>query len=180
MRTPLHIIAVPTKDLRADARAAITQLCIAAFQEEGFKHLFEHVPSDATHILAYDGNKALVSHALLTTRWLQPEGQPLLKTAYVDAVATLPALHGQGIGSAVMRHLASLISEYEIGGLKTERVSFYTRLGWEAWRGSLFGLKAGERVLTPEHETVMILRLPQTPRLDLDGVITIQFDGRFW
>ena len=36
----------------------------------------------------------------------QPE-DPLLRTAYVDAVATLPAYQGQGIGSTPMRHLAT-------------------------------------------------------------------------
>ena len=64
-------------------------LCVTAHQEEVFRHLFSYSSSGGLHFLAYRGAE-LVSHAMVTTRWLQPEGQPLLKTAYVDAVATLP------------------------------------------------------------------------------------------
>jgi aminoglycoside 2'-N-acetyltransferase I len=78
-----------------------------------------------------------MSHAVVTTRWLQPEGLPVLRTAYVDAVATLPTYQGQGIGSTQMRHLASVIAEFEIACLETDRVSFYVQLGWEEWRGAV-------------------------------------------
>jgi len=49
-----------------------------------------------------------------------------LKAAtYVDAVATAPTDQGRGIGSAVMRHLASVIDDCDIGWLETELVGFY-------------------------------------------------------
>jgi aminoglycoside 2'-N-acetyltransferase I len=117
---------------------------------------------------------------VVTTRWLQPESLPLLKTAYVDAVATHPLYQGQGIGSAVMRHLAAVIPEYEIACLETERVSFYARLGWEAWRGALAGRKGTELMPTPEQKGIMVLRLARTPPLDLDGSLTVEYDGRIW
>lgn len=89
MRTP-SVTYLRTEDLNAAARIAIIELCIAAHQEEDFRNLFSYIPSGGRHFLAYHETQ-LVSHAVVTTRWLQPEGLPLLKTAYVDAVATLPA-----------------------------------------------------------------------------------------
>jgi hypothetical protein len=38
----------------------------------------------------------LVGHAVVTTRWHQHQDQALLRTAYVDAVATSPAHQGWG------------------------------------------------------------------------------------
>jgi aminoglycoside 2'-N-acetyltransferase I len=123
----------------------------------------------------------MVSHAVVTTRWLQPEGQPVWKTAYVDAVATLPAYQGQGYGSAVMQHLAKNIADYTIACLETERPAFYERLGWEIWRGALAGRSEKGLIPTPHQTGVMILRLPQTPALNLDGELTIECQtGRIW
>jgi aminoglycoside 2'-N-acetyltransferase I len=173
------VTAVATEDLNADTRAAIVQLCLAAFQEEDFQNLFTYIPSGGLHILATDG-AAVVGHAVVTTRWLQPEGQPLLKTAYVDAVATLPAYQERGIGSAIMSHLAAVIPDYEMACLETERISFYTRLGWEVWRGPLAGRKGAELIPTPDQTGILILRLPRTPPLDLAGSLTIEYDGRIW
>jgi aminoglycoside 2'-N-acetyltransferase I len=168
-----------TEDLDAAARAAIIQLCIAAHEKEDFQHLFAYIPSDGRHFLAYRSEE-LVSHAVVTTRWLQPENQPLLQTAYVDAVATLPAYQGQGYGSALMQFLAEHIHDYEIGCLETERASFYTRLGWQEWRGALAGKKGAELMPTPDQTGIMILRLDRTPAFDMDSSLTVQFDGRIW
>src|SRR6188472_4526427 len=107
-----------TEDLSADVRASIIQVCIAAFRSNDFQQMFVHIPSGARHFLAQRDDK-VVCHAVVTTRWLQPDGLPALKTAYVDAVATLPAYQGQGYGSDVMRHLAQNIGDYTIAGLKT-------------------------------------------------------------
>ena len=170
-----------TEELDADTRTAIVNLCVAAHQEEDFKNLFSYVPSGGLHFLAFQGEQ-LVSHALVTTRWLQPAGQALLKTAYVDAVATLPTHHGQGHGSALMRHLASTIDgEYIIGCLETERIEFYEQVGWEVWRGPLAGRSEQGLIPTPEQNGIMILRLSQTPALNLDSTLTIECqDQRIW
>ena len=179
MTETMNITSAPTEALSAGTRNAIIQQCLAAFQEEDFRNLFSYIPSGGLHILAYRGAE-VVGHAVVTTRWLQPEGQPLLKTAYVDAVATLPTYQGLGIGSAVMRHLASVIPDYEIACLATERVSFYARLGWQEWRGPLAGRKEAELMPTPDQKGIMILQLAHTPTLDLDGSLTIEYDGRIW
>jgi aminoglycoside 2'-N-acetyltransferase I len=161
MSEATNVTAIRTEELGADARSAIIHVCRTAHQEDDFIHLFSYIPSGGIHVLAYD-EQELVGHAVATTRWLQPEGLPLLRTAYVDAVATLPAHQGRGIGSAVMRHLASVISDYEIACLETERMEFYTQLGWEAWQGALAGRKAEVLIPTPEQEGIMILRLDRT------------------
>jgi aminoglycoside 2'-N-acetyltransferase I len=173
------VTSARTEDLDADTRASIIHVCRIAHQEDDFQHLFSYILSGGIHVLAYR-DQELVGHAVATTRWLQPEGLPLLRTAYVDAVATLPAYQGQGIGSALMRHLAAVIADFEIGCLETERVSFYARLGWELWRGPLAGRRAAELLPTPDQEGIMILRLARTPPLDLDSLLVIEEDGRIW
>ncbi|HEY9526548.1 MAG TPA: GNAT family N-acetyltransferase [Anaerolineales bacterium] len=171
-----------TEELDAETRDAIVNLCVIAHQEEDFKNLFAYVPSGGWHFLAFQGRQ-LVSHALVTTRWIQPEGQPVLKTAYIDAVATLPSAQGQGHGSMLMRQLASAIdSEYSIGCLETDdQVRFYERAGWELWRGPLAGRSEQGLVPTPEQKGIMVLRLSQTPALNLDATLTIECQGeRIW
>jgi aminoglycoside 2'-N-acetyltransferase I len=175
------VVSAMTEDLDATTRASIVQLCIDAHQEDDFRFLFTYVPSGGWHFLAYyDG--LLASHALVTTRGLQPEGQPILKTAYVDAVATLPAYQGRGLGSAVMRRLAEEIEhEYSIACLETDRVAFYERLGWEVWRGPLAGRSEQGLIPTPEQTGIMILRLSRTPALNFHAGLTIECQtGRIW
>lgn len=181
MTEPIRIKSAKTEDLNASIRTSIIHLCIAAHQEEDFKNLFSYVPSGGLHFLAYR-DEQLVSHALVTTRWLQPEDQPLLKTAYVDAVATLPTHQGYGYGSALMRQLAREIDrEYVIACLETERITFYERLGWQTWRGPLGGRSEQGLIPTPEQNGIMILRLSQTPALNLDSALTIESQNeRIW
>jgi aminoglycoside 2'-N-acetyltransferase I len=178
IKEPLMTIA-RTEDLPPVIREAIVQLCYAAFQEADFLNLFSYFPAGGRHFLAYRGDEP-VSHAVVTTRWLQPAGLPLLKTAYVDAVATLPAVQGQGYGSALLRHLAQNIGDCEIACLQTDIPAFYQRLGWELWRGPLAGRGEAGLVPTPTQTGVMILRLHRTPPLDLDTLLTIEVAGRIW
>jgi GNAT superfamily N-acetyltransferase len=170
-----------TENLPKETRTAIVELCVAAHQEEDFRNLFTYVPSGGWHFLAYHESR-LVSHAMVTIRWLQPEGHPPLKTAYVDAVSTLPVYQGQGYGRAVMRRLAAEIDpEYAIACLETERESFYEHLGWQTWRGPLAGRNESGLVPTPEQHGIMVLRLSQTPELDFDTMLTIECQpGRIW
>jgi aminoglycoside 2'-N-acetyltransferase I len=170
-----------TDDLDEKTRADIIQVCIEAHQEEDFKNLFTYIPSGGWHFLAYREGQ-LVSHAVVTTRWLQPVGLPELKTAYIDAVATLPAVQGQGFASTLLRQMAKeLDSEYAIACLETERITFYERLGWEVWRGPLAGRGKDGLIPTPNQTGIMILRLSKTPPMDLDRLLTIEDQGgRIW
>lgn len=179
MSETIIVTSARTEELNADTRASIIHVCRTAHQEDDFIHLFSYLPSDGIHVLAYRG-QGLVSHAVATTRWLQPEGLPLLRTAYIDAVATLPAHQGQGIGSTLMRHLANVIADFEIACLETDRVSFYARIGWEVWQGPLAGRKATVLLPTPDQKGIMILRLARTPPLDVESLLVIEYDGRIW
>lgn len=170
-----------TEDLSADQRSSVIDVCIAAHDNEGFKNLFTiFIPSGGRHFLAYLGAE-LVSHAVVTTRWAQPEGHRELKTAYIDAVATLPPFQSRGYSSAVMRRLAAGITDYEIACLQTERPGFYERLGWEVWRGPLAGRSEQGLIPTPDQRGVMVLRLPRTPPIDLEIAMTIECQReRIW
>jgi aminoglycoside 2'-N-acetyltransferase I len=179
MSESISVTSARTEELNAATRASIIQVCIAAHQKDDFNNLFTYISAGGIHALGYRGQE-LVSHAVVTLRWLQPEGLPMLRTAYVDAVATLPAFQGQGIGSMVMRHLATLLSDFEIACLETDRVSFYARLGWEEWRGPLAGRQGTELLPTPDQKGIMILRLARTPPLDVDRSLTIEYAGRIW
>ena len=174
------ITVLSTEDLSSEQRSSIVEVCIAAHDNGAFANLFNHIKSGGRHFLAYRGGE-LVSHAVVTTRWVQPEGLGVLKTAFVDAVATLPAQQGLGYASAVMRRLATEIDDYTIGCLQTDLPAFYERLGWKVWRGSLAGRSEHGLVPTPEQRGVMVLRLPQTPPLDLETLLTIECQpDRIW
>lgn len=168
-----------TDTLDEATRETIVRLCSEAHDVD-FSALFTMLPPDGLHVLGtLDGQ--MVSHAVVTTRWLQPEDLPVLRTAYVDAVATLPAQQGRGYGSALMRALASHITDYEIACLETGRPDFYERLGWERWRGPLAGRSSEGLIPTPDQTGVLILRLPRTPALKLDGLLTIECQSlRIW
>ncbi len=169
-----------TEDLDAETRAEIVQVCIAAHHEPDFERLFSYIPSGGRHFMAYRGNE-LVSHAVVTTRWLQIEGERRLKTAYVDAVATKPARQGQGHATALLRLLETNVDDYDVACLQTDIPQFYERLGWELWHGALAGLSGRTLIPTPDQHGIMILRLKGTPDLDLDGRLTIECDpGRIW
>ena len=81
-----------------------------------------------------------------------------------------------------MRYLAGKIGgEYVIGCLETDRVEFYERLGWETWRGPLAGRSEQGLIPTPEQKGIMVLRLSQTPVLNLDSTLTIECqEERIW
>jgi aminoglycoside 2'-N-acetyltransferase I len=165
------------EDLTAAHRAEIISLCAAAYQEN-FDHLFEALPG-STHILARLHGK-LVSHAEWVTRWLEPEGQKLLRTAYVEAVATAPEWQGRGFATAVMKELGAQIVSYELGGLSPSDAVFYERLGWELWRGPL-AIRTESGLLPTPDEEVMILRLANTPSLDLSSTLTAEWrSGELW
>jgi len=170
-----------TEELAPDRRAAVIEVCVAAHQNDEFRRMFSHfIPSGGRHFLGYLDDE-LVSHAVVTPRAVQPEGLPILRTAFVDAVSTLPRHEGQGCGSAVMRRLAAEIPDYRIGCLQTDIPGFYERLGWELWRGPLAGRGADGLVPTPDQQGVMVLRLSATPPLDLDAMLSIEVQpDRVW
>ena len=145
-------------------RAEIIALCLAAYNED-FSRLFEEF-TNSTHTLARDADSTLVSHAMWVTRWLQPEGHPTLRTAYVEAVATRPDQQRRGYGTRVMEHLVEAVqanAAWELAALSPAVPDFYERLGWEPWRGPLAIRRHDALEATPPDELIMIRRLPPTP-----------------
>jgi aminoglycoside 2'-N-acetyltransferase I len=170
----LSLAVVPTAALTAADRAEIVALCNRAFAHDRFTTLFDYVTA-SMHVLAtVEG--ALVGHACWALRWLEPEGLPPLRTAYVDAVATEPAFQGRGIGSAVMQRLAREAAGCKLQALSTDAAAgFYERLGWERWRGPTAGRTP--RGLQPTDDLILIRRTATTPPLDLSSRLTADDRG---
>ena len=174
------VTVLPTEDLTGAQRSAVIAVCVAAHDSDAFENLFTFVPSGGRHFLGYMGPE-LVSHAVVTTRWLQVEQRAVMRTAYVDAVSTLPSAQGRGCGSAVMRRLAQEIDDYDIGCLQTDIAAFYEPLGWELWLGPLGGRGDDGLIPTPEQRGVMVLRVARTPPLQLDAPLTVEVQPtRIW
>ena len=165
------------KDLLAKQLADIYSLCSQAYEVD-FKPILDSFP-DPTHILIYL-DKILVSHALWITRWLQVDHSLMLRTAYVEAVATHPDYQKHGLGTMAMRAVQAEIQDFDLGALSPSDDRWYARLGWERWQGPLFIRKKGKLLPTPG-EDVMILRLPCTPKLDLQVTLSAEWrQGELW
>lgn len=168
---------IPAHALTSEQRQTILDLCTAAYAEDFRPYL--DLMGDATHVIAsVDGQ--WVSHAAWVTRWLQPAGYPLLRTAYVEAVATLPAYQERGLGSAVLRQLAAAIAGFDLGSLSPSDPAYYVRLGWVLWQGPL-AIRTDQGLLDTPGERVMILYLPHTPALDITSLLTAEWrEGELW
>ena len=155
----------------------IIELCSRAYETDygPFLDIF----TDPTHVLGYY-EKTLVSHALWITRWLQIGNSPLMRTAYIEGVATDEPYRNRGFASAVMKRLVVEIVDFEIAGLCTGSPDFYSRLGWQVWTGPLFNRK-GDELIPTSGGPVMILRLPNTPEIDLSAPLSIEWrEGEVW
>jgi aminoglycoside 2'-N-acetyltransferase I len=173
----LHIEIVGGESLSPATRDEVLALCNEAYAED-LAHLFATFVSP-THVLAYHAG-TLVSHAMWVTRWLHADALPPLRTAYVEMVATAPAYQGRGLGTAVMQRLAAEIHDFALGGLATGSQGFYARLGWESWRGPLF-IRTETGLLPTPDDSMMILRLPHTPALDLTAPLSAEWRaGELW
>ena len=187
----LTLQVISASDLAPELRASILALCHRAYGED-LAHLFDAYTADA-HVVARRGDTP-VSHAMTVTRWLQAGNGPLLRTAYVELVATAPEFQGRGLATAVMERLGRAIAAdgYALGGLCPADTRLYGRLGWEYWQGPLFirppvppepeqEPPPSALIPTPE-ERVMILRLPHTPPLDLTLPLSAEWrdGGELW
>jgi aminoglycoside 2'-N-acetyltransferase I len=173
----LRLEVIQASHLTSKQLAAIHALCNQAYEED-LTPLFATF-IDATHVLGYYG-KSIESHAMWVTRWLQAGDNPPMRTAYVEMVATGPSFQRRGFATAVMRRLADEISDFDLGGLCPAEPELYAKLGWVFWRGPLF-IRTPERVIITPDERVMILRLPNTPALDLELPLSAEWrEGELW
>lgn len=178
MDTKLRLEVFHAEQLSLDIHDEILDLCNRAFEED-LGPLFETF-ENATHVLGYLDN-TLISHALWVTRWLQVDSNPLMRTAYIEAVATEKEYRTQGFATEIMKRVADEIQDYQLAALSPFSVAYYARLGWEPWRGPLF-IRTNDGILqTPEDEEVMILRLSKTPKLDLNASLSAEWrSGELW
>lgn len=156
----------------------ITSLCNRAYEQD-MEPLFETFVG-ATHILGHvDG--VLASHALWVTRYLQAGADPIMRTAYVEAVATESNYRNRGFAASIMKYLVGEIQDYDLAALSPFNVNYYGRLGWELWQGSLFIRTDTALMPSPDDEEVMIFRLPKTPALDLNMSLSAEWRaGELW
>ncbi len=162
MTEALFTEIIPHTSLPLTLHQDIVALCSRAYDED-FRDVLAMF-ADATHVVAFL-ERDLVSHALWIPRELIYNGR-FLRSAYVEAVATEPHYQGRGYASHVLRTVAATISSYDVGALSPSDPAFYARLGWEQWCGPLAVVADGDVTPTPD-DVVMILRLPNTPPLDL-------------
>jgi aminoglycoside 2'-N-acetyltransferase I len=170
-----------TAALGADEIRAIREILRSAFVEdgEGFTEDDWQHALGGVHVIG-EADGAIVAHASVVERPLEVAGRPL-RTGYVEAVATAPAEHGRGHGSAVMSEVNAVVrAGFELGALGTGRFSFYERLGWERWRGpSYVRTPEGERATPDDDGALMVLRTPATPtEPPLDLATRISCDWR--
>ena len=156
----------------------IVSLCNRAYEED-MGILFETFV-DATHVIGYY-NDLMVCHALWVTRYLQAGANPVMRTAYVEAVATEAKYRKRGFAASIMKHLVGEIQDYELAALSPFSVEYYERLGWELWRDPLFIRTKEDLMPSLEDEEVMIFRLPKTPVLDLNAPLSAEWrEGELW
>lgn len=178
MDTNLKLEVVRADQLDLNLQGDIHNLCNKAFEED-LTPLFSKF-NNATHVLGYWGS-SLVNHALWVTRWLQVESKPVMRTAYIEAVATDKDHRNLGFARKVMQRVAEEIKDFELGALSPFSIAFYERLGWELWRGPLYIRTTDDLIRTPREEEVMILRLPHTPDLDLYAPLSAEWrEGELW
>lgn len=180
-----RIVSARTEELDEATRAGIIRTCNAAFGRTEFDELFtRYIRSGGRHVVAFDGDE-VVGHGVATTRWLHlgevgASATRRLRTAWIDAVATMPSHQHRGVGSAVMRRMASEIAGWDMGGLGTDVRGFYEPLGWENWRGPLAGLQEGNLIPTPDMRDIFVMRLATTRHIDIEAPLTVEYDGRIW
>jgi aminoglycoside 2'-N-acetyltransferase I len=155
----------------------VRRLCDRAYATET-RPYFDQL-GEGDHLLGFLADK-LVSHLMWVTRWLQPEGHCLLRTAYVEMVATDPMFQHRGFASELLREFPVHVGEYDVAALCPATEELYGRKGWRFWRGPLFTRRNGVPEPTP-NERVMLLPLPRTPPLKWDTGLSIEWrPGEVW
>ena len=159
----------------SDARlSAIRQMLDAAFDGRFSDDDWEH-SLGGTHAMIHDGEQVL-AHASVVARTITVATRQV-RVGYVEGVGVAPAIHGQGLGSAVIVAINGVIRDrFELGMLSTGEPQFYERLGWERWRGPTWTLhQDGRRERTAdEDDGIMAYRTERSKDLDASAAITCE------
>jgi aminoglycoside 2'-N-acetyltransferase I len=170
---------VPTRQLSTAARRDIVHLCSLAYQEDFAQYLHDIGPG--MHLMAIDDGR-LVSHAAWVDRELRIDDRIALRSAYVEAVATLPGCEGRGHASALLEAIVRHVSAaYDIAALSPAHPAYYERLGWLRWEGPLAYRQDGVLVDTPEEELMVKLLAGAPLGLDRNAKLVIDWrPGEVW
>lgn len=172
----VDVLVLPTAEVPTDLLAASRRLMAVAFgddPDEAFDDDDWDHALGGVHVLLVDEGTVL-THAAVVERLLRA-GDRVVRTGYVEAVATRPERQGEGLGSRTMERIGTLIRQrFELGALGTGRWSFYERLGWERWRGPTFvrTVDGTLRRTEDDDDGVMVLRTGASAGLDLTGSLT--------
>jgi aminoglycoside 2'-N-acetyltransferase I len=174
---------VRTEALTQAELVATRQMLVDAFasDDDGFgTEDWLHALGGMHFVLDLDG--AIVAHASVVERELRV-GSMLLRTGYVEAVATAPTHQRRGLGTRVMADAGAYIADrFELGVLGTGQHGFYERLNWRTWRGPSFVRTADGEHPTPDADGyLMVLITPATPPLDFTLPISCEWRlGDVW
>jgi aminoglycoside 2'-N-acetyltransferase I len=167
----------PANHLGSTLKQELIALCSQAYEED-FQSYWD-VLIKPVHVICKRDNQ-LVAHAAWVTRYLETPTTGILETAYIEAVATLPAFKGQGYGKAVMQEIVKYLGDYDIAALSPAVTDFYQQLGWELWQGPL-AIRTAKGLLDTPDEQLMIYRLPRTPQLNMTELLTVEWrEGELW
>ena len=180
----VRVRCATTAELSALELAAIRTLMDAAFGDDPDERFGDDDWAHSlggTHVLGRARRRDR-GPRLVVARELHVGGRPI-RTGYVEAVATAPAVQGRGIGSRVMREIGGHIREdYELGALGTGAFRFYERLGWQRWLGpSSVRTPRGPRPTPDDDGFIMVLPTPSSPPLDPTDPISCDWrPGDVW
>ena len=175
-------------DVRVADRSALgddelaTLLAFCSAQFDGLSPSYWDDIGDGVHVIGEEAG-ATIAHACIVPLELRAAGRGL-HVGYVEAVCTLAERRGEGLGTVVMERVREEIVSrgLELGALDTGVPTFFTRLGWEPWRGSLWVRTddAAERI-REEEGCVHVLRTPATPqRLRFDAPLSAPWRPEPW
>jgi len=172
---------VPSDALDERTRRAMRGLLDDAFAGEFSDDDWAHALG-GSHVIV-EAHGAIVAHGSVVPRILDAGGTAL-RAGYVEAVAVRPDRQRTGLGSTVLRVLGEVtVREFALGALSTGEWPFYERLAWERWQGEAWVRHADDRrERTPDDDdSLMILRTPRTPALDLRAALTCDWRaGDVW
>jgi aminoglycoside 2'-N-acetyltransferase I len=171
---------VPSQQLAEREREVLRAFLDEAFEDDFADEDWDHCLG-GIHVVLRDGD-TFISHAAVIERRLLA-GDRLLRTGYIEGVATRPASQGRGHGSTVMKTVAEVVEAgFDVGALATGRVHFYARLGWELWQGPTGVITPDGPMRTPGVDgAVMILRARATSDLDLTTELMCDWrSGEVW
>lgn len=176
----VDVFVGPTGDLSGAQLDELRDLLHQAFRSNFSDDDWDHTRGGVHAVVSEDG--VLVSHAAVVPRTLVA-AERSLSVGYVEAVASTKAVRHRGYATRAMRAIGEVItSTYDLGALSTGVWDFYSRLGWERWKGLTYVDAPEGRMRTPEDDdSVMVLRTPHTTGLDLTSDLTCDWrSGDVW